>query len=421
MEPVIFIGERGVSWGRPPGVFGFSRDDRRYHTAVFGKTGLGKTTLLRNLLVQDIAAGEGVALIDPHGDLAEELLDYIPRWRADDVVYINPADLKNPVGFNLLRQRGERHQVVAGIVSALRHLWADSWGPRLEYILANALSALVEDGSSTLLGVLRLLDDADYRERVVARVSDPLVRRFWTHEFADYSDRFRSEAIAPIQNKLGRLLSVVPIRNILGQVRSTLDVRFMMDDRRILIVNLSKGLLGEDNASFLGSLLVASIQLAAMQRGDTPEADRTDFYVYLDEAHTFTTPALAGMLSELRKYRCSLTLATQYLDQLRPEIRSAVFGNVGNLVSFGVGAADAEQLAAEFDPFPPGRLTELDRFEVAVRLREGRGGRSAFTARTLPPAGNFYGRRDAIARRSAEKYGRSREKIESKIKRWLSV
>lgn len=421
MEPAVLIGERGASWGRPEGVFGLSRDDRRYHTAVLGKTGLGKTTLLRNLLVQDIEAGEGVAVIDPHGDLAEELLDHIPRWRTDDVVYLNPGDPERPVGLNLLRQRGDRHVVVGGVIAALRHLWSDSWGPRLEYILGNALAALVEEGNSTLLGVLRLLDDPVYRDRTVRRVSDPLVRRFWTHEFAEYSDRFRVEAVAPIQNKLGRLLGVPPIRNMLGQVRSTLDVRFMMDDRRILIANLSKGQVGEDAANFLGSLLVASIQLAAMQRADTPEDERTDFYVYLDEAHTFTTPALAGMLSELRKYRCSLTLATQYLDQLRPEIRSAIFGNIGNLVAFGVGPSDAEQLAPDFQPFPPARLLDLDRFEVAVRLREGRGGRSAFIGRTLPPVGERHGRGPLIARRSAAKYGRDRRKTESKIRRWLAV
>ena len=421
MEPVdVIIGERSGGYGAEPGLFGMRCDDRRRHTLVLGKTGLGKSTLLLNMLIQDVAAGGGVALIDPHGDMAEELLNRIPRHRTDDVVYFDPADVDRPLGWNVLRMSRDRHLAVSGLISAFKHLWGDSWGPRLEYILANALLALAEEGGSTLLGVLRLLSDESYRMRVARRVQDPVVRAFWLTEFAEYDRRFRTEAIAPIQNKLGRLLSSAPLRNILSQVRSSFDLRFMMDDNRIFIANLSKGRIGEDATNFLGSLLLAGFQHAALSRANIPEDARRDFFLVVDECHNFTSQATASMLSELRKYRCGMTLAGQYLEQMHPNVRAALLANVGTLVAFGVSAADAKELAVDLHPFPPERLTSLDRGEVCIRLTEGGTTRQPFVARTLPSVAISHGRGHAISARSRAKYGRSREAVEKRITRWFA-
>lgn len=419
MDDVTYIGRR-TPWGEPR-LFGVERADRRQHVYVVGKTGLGKTTLLRNLLLQDIHRGEGVGLIDPHGDLAEELLDHIPPHRAGDVVYFNPADLEFPVGFNLLRttSEDEGHLVVSTTVSAFKHLWADSWGPRLEYIFSNALAALVEQGRSTLVDVLRMLGDERYRARVSQRSQDPIVRRFWLEEFTEYDKRFRAEAVAPIQNKLGRFLASAPLRNILGQVRSSLDLRFLMDRQRILIANLSKGTLGEDKAALLGSLLVASFHLAVLQRAQIPEDDRKDFYLYIDEFHNFTTDAFATILSEARKYRLGLTLAHQYLDQLPLDTRQAVFGNAGTLVSFGVGSTDAEVLAPNFSPLGPEALTDLGKYQAYVRLLAEGEVSTPFRATTLPPIETPSGLREKLIQSSRSRYGQPRNRVEEKIARRL--
>lgn len=346
-EHFAYIGLRNSWGGELP--FGLSRTDRRQHLYLIGKTGAGKTTLLRNLILQDIEAGEGVGLIDPHGDLAEELLDFIPPRRTDDVVYFNPADIEYPVALNLLRRASpeKRHLVAAGLVASLKSIWRDSWGPRLEYILYAACAALMECENVSLLGVQRMLSDVRYRAWVVRQVRDPALKAFWETEFARYDPRFLQEAIAPIQNKVGQLLMAPPIRNIIGQVKSKIDPRFLIDDGRILIANLSKGRLGEERASLLGALLVTQLQLAAMERAEMPEHTRRDFFLHIDEFHNFTTDSLAGILSEARKYRLCLTLAHQYSDQLRDEVREAVFGNVGSLVVFRVGEVDGARLSRE--------------------------------------------------------------------------
>lgn len=415
MSEITYIGER-TPWGEPR-LFGVEREDRRQHMYVVGKTGLGKTTLLRNLILQDIHRGEGVGLIDPHGDLADELLDHIPSHRANDVVYFNPADLDYPIGFNMLRAAslGEEHLVVSTAVSAFKHLWADSWGPRLEYILANALAALVEQGRSTLLEVQRMVSDERFRARIAQRIKDPVVRKFWLEEFAEYDRRFRSEAVAPIQNKLGRFLASAPLRNILGQVRNSLDLPILMDNRRILIANLSKGTLGEDKASLLGSLLVASFHLAAVGRAKTPETEREDFYLYIDEFQNFSTDAFATILSEARKYRLNLTLAHQYLDQLPFETRQAVFGNAGTLISFGVGSADAELLAPNFSPIGPEALTDLGKYQAYVRLLADGEVSSPFRAATLPPVSTYSGLGNTLIQNTRLRSGRPRSSVEAKI------
>jgi len=400
--------------------FGLSCADWRQHLYVIGKSGVGKTTLLRNLILQDVEAGRGVGVIDPHGDLAHELLDFIPRPRIEHVAYFNPADAEHPVGFNLLRSSEPSHLVASGIVGAMKSIWRESWGPRLEYILSATVAALLECDNVSLLGVQRMLTDARYRAWAVRQVKDPLVRSFWLHEFAGYEQKFVREAIAPIQNKVGQLLLSPQLRNVLGQVRSTLDARFMMDEGRIFIANLSKGRLGEDRSQLLGALLVNQFQLAALSRADIPEASRRDFHLYVDEFQSFTTDSFATILSEARKYRLCLTLSHQYIEQLRPEIRPAVFGNVGSMVVFRVGQADAEVLEREFGhAYPASRFTELGRHEVLARLLAGGDCLEPFPGVTLPPQGVRQGRRETIIRRSREKYAVPRPVVEDRINRWL--
>ena len=420
-HPITYLGRtqhRGSG-----AVFGIKEPDRRQHIYVVGKTGSGKSTLLRNLVIQDIHEGRGVALIDPHGDLAEELLDYIPRRRTDDVVYFNPADLDYPIGFNLLETRApeRRHLVASSVISAFKNLWADSWGPRLEYILHNTLLALLDYEQATLLGVPRMLVDEAFRELVLRKVRDPLVRAFWLREYGRYKEAFRQEAISPIQNKVGRLLTNAPIRNIVGQVKSKIDLRFMMDDGRILIANLSKGKIGEDKANLLGSLLVSAFQVAALERADEAEVLRRDFHLHLDEFHNFSTDAFADILAESRKYRLTLTLVHQYIDQLEEDIQKAVFGNVGTLVAFRVGNADAELLAREFHPhFSAEDLISLERYRICLRLMIDGEASRPFSASSLPPMRRQYvGKGENIRERSRQKYARPRAVIEDKIERWL--
>lgn len=417
----LIIGTRYV-WGGERH-FGLPAALRRHHLYVVGKTGTGKTTLLRNLIVQDIEAGRGVGVLDPHGDLAEDLLDCIPPWRTDHVVYFNPADLAYPVGFNLLGNvpLDERPLVASGVVSIFKSIWRDSWGPRLEYILYNAVAALLDCENTTLLGLQRLLVDPRYRGWVVRQVKDPLVRSFWLDEFERYDKRLLQEAIAPVQNKVGQLLMGAPIRNILGQVRSRFDPRFMMDNGRILIANLAKGRIGEDKATLLGALLVSRFQLAALSRADVGEGKRRDFHLVIDEFHNFTTDAFASILSEARKYRLCLTLSHQYLDQLRPEVRDAVLGNAGSLVSFRVGNADAAVFAREFGTYGAGHFSDLANHRVCARLLSRDGLDEAFMGSTLPPSPATGGRRANVIRRSRERYARPRREVEAKLRRWVEA
>jgi hypothetical protein len=398
-------------------------EDRTQHLYVVGKTGLGKSTLLRNLILQDLYAGRGVGLLDPHGDLAREVLDAIPKERTNEVLYFNPGDLARPVGLNLLPKvpRDSAHLVVSGVLSAFRGIWGSSWGPRLEYILGHALAALLDHGGLTLLALPRLLADDDFRESVTAKVKDPVVRAFWHEEYARYERRFRLEAIAPLQNKIGRLLANAPIRNIMGQTRSRFDAGFLMDRSRIMIADLAKGVVGEDHARLLGALLLSQFQWAAMQRAALPDSCRTPFYLYIDEFQSFATEALTSTLAEARKYGLSLILAHQYLDQLTDEIRQSVFGNIGNLIAFRVGQADGRILEDELGgDVKMGNLVSLGKHEIYARLLEHGRAIEPFRGRTLSPiGGTSEGRREAVIRRSQERYGRPREEVEAKIARWL--
>lgn len=408
-------------WGNET-AFGLSRADARQHLYVIGKTGSGKTTLLRNLIIQHMEAGNGVGLIDPHGDLAEELLHHVPRLRSNDLVYFNPGDLDFPIGLNLLADvpLDARHLVASGIVGAFKNIWSDSWGPRLEYILHNAISALLDCPGATLLGVNRLLTDATFRSRVMTQIHDPFIRDFWRNEYENYDERFRREAIAPIQNKVGQFLLNPVIRNILGQVKNRVSFPFIMDNGRLFIANLSKGKLGHDKANLLGSLLVTQFQLGAMARSNRPEEERRDFYLFIDEFQNFSTEAFATILAEARKYRLCLTLSHQYVDQLSLPVRQAVFGNMGTVVSFRIGHTDAEVLAKEFvNTFPPKSLVDLDQFEIVVKLLQNGANLEPFRGRSFPPHGNRGSRIHRLIAHSRERFASPRAKVEDKLNRWM--
>ncbi len=422
MNQPIYIAQRDT-WGAEPTPFELSAADRRHHVYIIGKTGAGKTTLIRNLLVQDIAAGHGVGLIDPHGDLADELLDHIPPWRADHLIYFNPADLDFPISLNLLANvpADDRHLVASGMISAFKSIWRDSWGPRLEYILYNALAALLECPNTTLLGVNQLLTDPTYRRWVVNQVRDPFIRAFWTDEYDSYDARFQREAIAPIQNKLGQFLLNPVLRNMLGQVRNRVDFPFIIDNQRIFIANLAKGSLGHDKSSLLGCLLTSQFQLAAMQRVTQTESDRRDFYLFIDEFQNFTTDAFTSILSEARKYRLCLTLSHQYIEQLAIPTRQAVFGNVATLVSFQVGFADAEALEKEFGlSFAAQHFIDLDRYEVLARTLNEGVPIEPFRGKSFPPIENRIGRRRKLIQHSRTRFSTQRSIVEKQLGRWMN-
>jgi CxxC-x17-CxxC domain-containing protein len=368
--------------------FGIKVDDRRRHMYLIGKTGMGKSTILENMIVADIRAGRGVAVVDPHGDLAEKVMQYIPAERVKDVIYFNPNDTEFPIAFNIVEAVDikVRHLVASGLVGVFKKLWADSWGPRLEYILRNAILAVLDYPNSTLLSVIQMLSDKVYRKKVMSEVKDPVVKAFWMKEFASYADKFASEAVSPIQNKVGQFLSSSLIRNIVGQTRSSIDVREVMDAGKILILNLSKGHIGEDNSALLGAMMITKIQLAAMSRVDIPEKARKDFYLYIDEFQNFSTESFATILSEARKYHLDLIIAHQYMEQLTDEVKAAVFGNVGTLVAFRVGAVDAEELVKEFAPvFEEEDILNLPKYEFYVKLMIDGVASAPFSARGLPP------------------------------------
>lgn len=360
--------------------FGIKRADRRAAMYVIGKTGTGKSTLLETLITQDIAHGEGVALLDPHGDLAEKVLRSIPEKRRGDLLYFDPVALE-PLAFNPLENVPplRRPLAAAGLLEVFKKIWADSWGPRLEHILRNSLLALLDQPSATLGDILRLLTDSSFRRHVASRIQNPHVRSFWLEEYEGYPARFRAEAIAPIQNKVGAFVTNPIVHRIVGQASDSFDVRRVMDDGKILIVNLAKGKIGEDAAALLGAMLVSKIGLAALSRADVPEETRRDFYLYLDEFQNFTTLSFTSMLSELRKYRVNLILAHQYLAQLDLAIKSAILGNVGTIIAFRVGMEDAEIIAKEFYPvFAPVDLfmSGIGLFDVVRQYRTKRIGNS---------------------------------------------
>lgn len=405
--------------------FGIKTDDRRRHMYLLGKTGMGKTTMLENMVLADIKAGHGLGVVDPHGDFAEKLLDFIPAHRINDVVYFNPADIEYPIGFNVLEAVNEtdRHLVASGLMGVFKKIWPDVWSPRMEYILNNCILALLEYPGSTLMGINRLLVDKDFRRMVVSQIKDPVVKTFWLNEYALWEPKFRNEAIAPIQNKVGQFLSASIIRNIVAQVKSTINPREIMDEGKIFIMNLAKGRIGEDTSRLMGGMLITKIQLAAMERVDTPEKERRDFYLYVDEFQNFATQSFANILSEARKYRLNLIIAHQYIEQLDEEyVRPAVFGNVGTIICFRVGAKDGEFLENEFAPtFTPTDLVNLTKFDVYLKLMIDGVSSSPFSAKTLPPIAKRTGNEAKVIAISRERYSEPRAVIEEKIMRWSGL
>jgi len=403
--------------------FGIKLDDRRKHMYIIGRTGMGKTSLMENMAVQDIQQGRGLAFIDPHGETAQRLLDFIPAHRINDVIYFNPADMDYPIAFNFMERVGAeaRHLVASGLLEVFKKIWPDVWSARMEYILSNTILALLEYPNSTLLGVNRMLADAEFRKRVVERITDPVIKAFWTMEFARYTGRYEVEATAAIQNKIGQLISAPLIRNIIGQVKSKINMREIMDSQKILIVNLSRGKIGENTSLLLGGLLITKLQSAAMSRVDIPEEERKDFFLYVDEFQHFATRAFTNILSEARKYRLCLCLGHQYISQMEEEVRDAVFGNVGTIIAFRVGADDAEYLEKEFAPeFTAEDLVNLPKYHIYLKLMiDGVPGRP-FSARTLPPPAPLSkSNREKIIKVSRERYGTKKEIVEEKIEKWL--
>ncbi|MBI1956867.1 MAG: type IV secretion system DNA-binding domain-containing protein [Candidatus Niyogibacteria bacterium] len=409
-------------------IFGIKTADRRQHTYVVGKTGTGKTNMIKNMAIQDIYSGQGVCVVDPHGELVEELLAKVPESRRSDVIYFNPADTDFPLGFNVLEVPDPKykHLIAQGLIGIFTKIWANVWSARMEYILQNCILALIEMPGTTLLGVQRILTDREYRQRVLANVSDPVVKAFWLNEFEAWEPRFRNEAIVPIQNKVGQFLSTSLIRNIVGQTKSSFDVYELMNNRKILLMNISKGRIGEENSSLLGAMLITKIQLASMERVRIPnEEDRPDFYLYVDEFQNFATESFASILSEARKYRLNLIIAHQYVgqlvEQLNTKVRDAVFGNVGTMIVFRVGAADAEFLEKEFEPeFLPADLVGLPNYNIYLKLMVNGVTSRPFSATTIPPIATNakMADRERIIEASRSQYARAIAQVEEEIRQW---
>ena len=368
--------------------FGIRKADRRYHMFLIGQTGTGKTSLLENLIVQDMTNGEGVAVLDPHGDLVERLIKQIPEHRQKDLIFFDVPDPECPFGFNPLESvpPSKRALAASEMIEAFKKIWEKTWGPRMEHILRNCLLTLLEQPKATLADINKLFRDDSFLQKCLTNVTNPEVRDFWMKEFANFSFKFRSEIVQPIQNKVGAFLSDPTLYRVLTQSERTFDIRKALDEGRIVLVNLAKGKLGGDNASLLGALLVSRIGLGALSRADQPEEARRDFYLYIDEFQNFTTLSMVNILSELRKYRLNMVIANQYLDQLEPEIKDAVLGNVGNIISFRVGLNDAKVLEKVFSPeFSQTDLVNLSNHSVYLRLMIDGSVSKPFSAETLPP------------------------------------
>jgi len=411
-------------------VFGIKRKDRRQHMYILGKSGTGKSVLLSNLIIQNINNGEGVCVVDPHGELVEEILHLIPDYRMKDVIYFNPADTEFHIGFNVIQLDDPKykHLVASGLMGIFTKIWANAWSSRMEYILNNAILALLDTPGTTLLGIPRLLVDKDYRQMIIGNLKDPVVKAFWVHEYEQWRDQFRNEAIAPIQNKVGQFLSTSIIRNVVGQPKSTIDIFKIMNEGKIFLVNVSKGRIGEDNSALLGGMIITKIQLAAMERVRIPEDDRKDFYLYVDEFQNFATDSFANILSEARKYRLNLTVAHQYTAQLEnkdgSKVRDAVFGNVGTMIIFRVGADDADFLEKEFEPeFMAQDLVNLPNFSIYLKLMIDGVTSRPFSATTLPPIkiDLSKGIKEKIIESSRKLYTRSRKEVEDEISKWSGM
>ncbi|MBP6866419.1 MAG: type IV secretion system DNA-binding domain-containing protein [Candidatus Pacebacteria bacterium] len=408
-------------------LFGIKRKDRRQHMYILGKSGTGKSGLMTNMVYQNIMNGEGVGVVDPHGELVETILSSIPPERIKDVVYFNPSDTDFHIGFNVLEIENPEHKhlVASGLMGIFTKIWANAWSARMEYILNNTILALLDTPGTTLLGVTRMLVDKDYRQMIIGNLKDPVIKAFWVHEYEAWQDKFRNEAIAPIQNKVGQFLSTFVIRNIVGQSKSTINIFDLMNQGKILLVNVSKGRIGEDNSRLIGGMLITKIQLAAMERVRIPEDERRDFYLYVDEFQNFVTDSFASILSEARKYRLSLTVAHQYTAQLvtreSSSMRDSIFGNIGTMIIFRTGAEDTKYLEKEFDPeFTPGDIVNLPNFKIYLKLMVDGMTSRPFSAKTMPPLIKTVNKEieQAVIESSRALYCRNREEVEADIVEW---
>ena len=392
-------------------VFGVHRTDRRRHSYIIGKTGTGKSTLLANMIIHDLKRGEGMCVIDPHGDLIETLLDYIPSNRINDVILFDPSDTQKVIQLNIFEGTSGVHRelIASGIVSVFKKLYAHSWGPRLEYILRNALLTLLDTPQPRLSDVVDLLTNSEFRKKTLEQLKDPIIKSFWVNEFEEMSDKLRTEAIAPILNKVGQFVSSPLIRQVINSHKSSFSLEDAMNHGKIVLCNLSQGILGEDNATLLGAMIITKIQLTAMSRVSIAEEERRDFYLYVDEFQNFATESFIKILSEARKYRLSLILSNQYIDQLPENIQKAIFGNCGNFVSFVLGAHDAQVMSKEFGgSYVPEDFVSLARHQILVKLSVDNQSTTPFPGFSLAPALSSNKNRETVTKVSRERYARNR-------------
>jgi len=404
-------------------LFGIKTIDRRRHIYIIGKTGMGKSTILENMIFSDIQNGKGLAVVDPHGDLAEAIISFVPKSRTNDVIIFDPSDIGYPVSFNMLECKNpeNRHLIASGLLGVFKKMFGESWGPRMEHILRNTLLALTYSPGSTMLGIMKILTDDKYRSKVLNKVTDPIVLDFWHNEFGKWQPKQITENVSPIQNKVGQFLSAGIIRNILGQPKSSIDLRFAMDKKKIIIINLSKGKIGEDNSALLGAMIITKFQLDAMSRADIAEKERKDFYLYVDEFQNFATDSFATILSEARKYKLNLTMANQYIAQMPETVRDAVFGNVGSTICCQVGADDAEYLSAQFsEEVSSNDIVNLPKYQSYIRLMIDGIPSKIFSANNLPPP-KFHDdpeQKERIIKVCRERYAKKRAFVEEKISQW---
>ncbi|MCL4354516.1 DUF87 domain-containing protein [Patescibacteria group bacterium] len=388
-------------------VFGLKNDDRRKHVYVIGKTGTGKSTLIANMAIDDMRNKRGFCVIDPHGDLCEILLNYVPSYRVNDVIYLDPSDPEFAFSLNPLEveQPYQKELVVSGFVSIFHKLYGHTWGPRLEYILRNTVMSVIDMPDATLLMVPEMLANETFRNKVVEKLKDPVLVGFWKNEFANYTDRLRAESIMPIQNKVGQFVSSTVIRNIIKSPKSTINLQKIMDEGKIVLLNLSQGKLGEDNAALLGAMAITKLQLAAMNRVTQHESERKDFYLYVDEFQNFATTSFVKILSEARKYRLNLILANQYIAQIPEEVRSAIFGNAGTMLSFLIGAEDNRYMAREFiERFKEEDLLSLGNYQAIIKLAVDNITQPPFLCYTLPLPKSVTQNKEKVIRISRERY-----------------
>ncbi len=404
--------------------FGIKRIDRRRHMYVVGKTGSGKSRLLQLLLIADIQNNQGCCLIDPHGDLAQQVLTYVPKERIKDVVYIDPSDKDFPIGFNPLESTQDfetKQHLSTFFIAIFKKLFGYNWNPRMEHLVRYITLALLETSDSNILGISRMLTDTAFRQRVIKQIQDPVIKNFWTNEFPGWIEKYANEAVIPIMNKVGQFIANPMIRNMVGQNKNTLDFERFMDEGKIVIINLSKGKLGEENTAFLGSMFITKIQQAALSRSRIPEEARKDFYFYVDEFQNFATDAFSSILSEARKYHLNLTIAHQYIAQLPDDIKATAFGNVGSLVTFSVGGDDASYLGKEFSPiFTPDDLISLNTREMYIKLSVNGKLTPPFSARTIEIPSTSTNYTIEILEHSRITYGKNRIAVENEIQRWTS-